>query len=90
MLVSKMNEKVNDGKEELYPIKLFGMMLPSMPSLIVRLTGTFIRFKSDANKAGKIFKKELIKQGIDKEIAAELTGKYMESSHIRKYIQRLN
>ena len=90
MLVSKMNENVKDGREEVRFIKLFGMMIPSLPSLMFRLTGTFIRFKSDANKAGKIFKKELIKQGIDKETAAELTGIYMESSHIKKYIQGLN
>ena len=90
MLVSKMNENVKDGREEVCPIKLFGIMIPSMPSLMFRLTGTFIKFKSDANKAGKVFKKELIKQGIDKETAAELTETYMESSHIRKYIQGLN
>ena len=85
-----MNENVKYGVEEVRFIKLFGMMIPSLPSLMFRLTGTFIRFKSDANKAGKIFKKELIKQGIDKETAAELTGIYMESSHIKKYIQGLN
>ena len=90
MLVSKMNENVKDGREEVRFIKLFGMMIPSLPSLMFRFTGTFIRFKSDANKAGKIFKKELIKQGIDKETAAELTGIYLESSHIKKYIQGLN
>lgn len=85
-----MNENVKDGRDEVCPIKLFGMMIPAMPSLMFRLTGTFIRFKSDANKAEKVFKKELIKQGIDEETAAELTGIYMESSHIRKYIQGLN
>ena len=90
MLVSKMNENVKYGGEEVRFIKLFGMMIPSLPSLMFRLTGTFIRFKSDANKAGKIFKKELIKQGIDKETADELTEIYMKSSHIRKYIQGLN
>ena len=82
-----MKENEKDGREELSPIKLFGIMIPSMPSLMFRLTRIFLKFKSDANKAGKVFKKELIKQGIDKETAAELTETYMESSHIRKYIQ---
>jgi hypothetical protein len=85
-----MNETEKDEREEVCPIKLFGMLIPSIPSLMIRLTGTFIRFKSDANKAGKIFKKELIKQGIDKETADELTGTYMESSHIIRYIQGFN
>jgi hypothetical protein len=81
-----------DKKEEgeVNPIKLFGMMLPSMPSLMFRLSGTFLRFKRQANKAGKIFKKELIKQGIDEKTATEFTSVYLESSHIRNYIQGLN
>ena len=85
-----MNENVKDGGEEVRFIKLFGMMIPSMSSLMLRLTGTLLRFKNDANKARKVFKKELIKQRIDKKTADELTGIYMESSHIRKYIQGLN
>jgi len=57
MLVSKMYENVKDGREEVCPIRLFGVLIPSMPSLMLRLTGTFLRFKSDANKARKVFKK---------------------------------
>jgi len=76
-----------ENSEEYRPIKLFGMMLPSMPKLTLRLTATFLRFKRNANKAGKVFKKELLKQGIDDKTASELTDIYLESSHIRKYIQ---
>jgi len=90
MLVLKMNKNAKHGREEVCPIRLFGIMLPSMPSLMFRLSGTFLRFKREANKAGKVFKKELIKQGIDKETADELKGIYMESSHIRRYIQGIN
>jgi len=85
-----MNENVKDGRDEVCFIKLFGIMIPSLPSLMFRLTGTFLRFKSDANKAGKIFKKELMKQGFDKETAEELRGIYMESSYIKKYFQGFN
>lgn len=81
-----MNENIKDNRE-MRPIKLFGMLLPSMPSLMIRLSGTFLRFKRNANKAGKIFRKELRNQGIDKETANELTEIYMEASHIRNYIQ---
>jgi len=84
--------KYNDGnmskdkelKRDNRPIKFFGMMLPAMPSLMFRLTGTFLRFKRDAKKAGKVFKKELLKQGFDKKTASELTEKYLESSNITK------
>ena len=85
-----MNNNEKHGRDDSSPIKILGMMIPSIPSLMFRLTGTFIRFKSDAKKAGKIFKKELIKQGIDQQTAVELTGEYMQSSHIREYIQGFN
>lgn len=89
MQVLKMIEKVK-GDGEVNAFKLFGMMLPSAPSLMFRLSGTFLRFKREANKAGKVFRKELINQGIDKETAIKLTLIYMESSHIRRYIQGFN
>ena len=76
-------------REEVSAIKIFGMILPSMPSLMIRLSGTFLRFKRSSNKAGKVFKKELIKQGLNKEIANGLTEVYMEGSRIRNYIQNL-
>jgi len=84
-----MNTNIED-EGEVNPIKLFGIMLPSMPLLIFRLSGTLLRFKSRANRAGKVFKKELIDKGIDKKTATELTEIYLQSSHIRKYIQVFN
>ena len=84
-----MNENIKDDRE-VNPVKIFGMMIPSMPSLVFRITGTLLRFKSSANRAGKVFKKELIKQGIDEETATELTETYMQGSRIRQYIQGLN
>lgn len=68
-------------------IRFFGIMIPSLPSLMFRLGGTFLRFKRDAKKAGKIFRKELIKQGFDKKIATNLTNSYLEGSNLIKYMQ---
>ena len=73
-----------ESKGEDRPIRFLGMMLPAMPSLLFRLTGTFLRFKRDAKKAGKIFRKELIRQGFDKKKAAELTETYLEGSNLTK------
>jgi len=82
-----MNDNKNMRDEN--PIKMFGLMIPSMPSLMFRLGGTFLRFKRNANKAGKVFKKELIKQGLDKKTASELTQEYLKGSHISQYIQTM-
>lgn len=83
-----MNINDEDGRE-VGGIKLFGMLLPKMPFLMFRLSGTLIRFKSQANKAGRVFKKELVKQGIDEETAEELKEIYMEGSHIGQYIMNM-
>ena len=80
-----MNIDDEDGRE-IGGIKLFGMLIPKMPSLIFRLSGILLSFKSQANKAGRVFKKELVKLGIDEETAEELKEIYMEGSHIRQYL----
>jgi len=79
-----MSNNGKDGKDDLSPIKIFGMMIPLIPSLMFRLTGTFLRFKRDANKAGKIFKKELVNQGLDRETAKLFTKEYVEGSNLMK------
>ena len=76
-------------KEEgkVHPIKIFGMALPSLPLLIFRFSRIFLRFKREAKKAGKVFRKELVKQGLDKQTASELTELYMKSSEMKNFIQ---
>jgi len=81
-----MSNNGKDGEDNLSPIKIFGMIIPLIPSLMFRLTGTFLRFKSDANKAGKIFKKELVNQGLDRETAKLFTKEYVEGSNLMKLI----
>jgi len=80
-----MSEK-NDMRE-VSTFRFFGIMIPSLPSMMFRLGETFLRFKKDAKKAGKVFRKELINQGVDKKTAVELTEKYLEGSNIISYMQ---
>ena len=79
--------KKSKENEDNNPVKVFSMVLSSMPSLMFRLGGTYLRFRKDAQKAGKIFKNELIKQGIDKNIAEELSKIYTEGSNIKHFFQ---
>jgi len=68
-------------------MKIFGRLLPFLPKLLFRFGITFLRFKRGANKAGKVFRKELIRQGLDKRTASELTGLYMKGSEIKNFLQ---
>ena len=76
-------------EKEVNGFKIFGLMLPKMPGLMFRLSGTLLRFKSQANSAGRVFKKELVKQGIDEVTAEGLKQEYMKGSHIRQYITNM-
>jgi hypothetical protein len=68
-------------------MKNYGVLLPFLPRLLFTGSITFLRFKRRANKAGKIFRKELIKQGIDKRTALELTGQYLKGSEMKNFIR---
>ena len=83
-----MNINYKDGRK-VGGIKLFGLLLPKMPSLMFRLSRTLLKFKTRANKAGRVFKKELVKQGLDEETAEELKEIYLEGSHIRQYLMNM-
>ena len=49
--------------------------------LAIRLGFTYLGFKRRAKKAGRIFKKQLLAGGMDKETAQRLTDDYMQASH---------
>ncbi len=80
-----MTEEVED-QEKTNGFRIFGMMLPSPPSLMFKLGSIFLRFKREAKKRGQTFQKELINQGLDEITAAQLTEIYLESSNIANYI----
>ena len=80
-----MPEDVED-QEKVNGFRIFGMILPSLPSLMFKLGSIFLRFKREAKKGGQTFQKELINRGLDEITAAQLTEIYLESSNIANYI----
>jgi hypothetical protein len=63
-------------------IRYTGALAPSLIPLVLKLGATYLKFKRRAQKAGRIFQKELRSQGIDKQTARAMTEIYLESSHI--------
>jgi hypothetical protein len=78
------NNKGVENKPE--GLRSFGIFLSSAPSLIFRLGCWFLNFKRKAKKGGRVFQKELIKQGIDKPTAEVLTEIYLKPSELRQYM----
>jgi hypothetical protein len=64
------------------PLKILGFLIPLLPSLILRFGGEFIRFKSNAQKGGRVFQDELLRQGLDETTATRLTAMYLEGSNL--------
>jgi hypothetical protein len=82
-----MQEVINKNKEREGVSKFFNILLPFLPKLLFKFSITFLKFKRSAKKAEKVFRKELVEQGIDKQTASELTEIYMKSSKIQNFIQ---
>jgi hypothetical protein len=70
-------------------MKLIGFLIIMIPSLIFRFGGETLRFKSKAHRAGRIFRKELVAQGLDRTTAAQLTASYLEGSDPFKLLRSL-
>jgi len=81
-----MPEAIHE-RQEIRVGTVIGVLLPFLPKLLFKGGVTFLRFKRSAKKAGNVFRKELINQGLDKDTASALTGHYLEGSEIKNFIQ---
>jgi len=77
---------VREGARTDDPMKIIGMILPSLPSLMFRCSGEYLRFRSKARKGGHLFKNKLIDQGVDKITAERLMEIYLDGSNFLKYV----
>jgi hypothetical protein len=64
------------------PMKILGMIIPALPSLMWRFSGEYLRFRSKARKGGHLFEQQLIDHGVDGATAEKLTEVYLEGSNI--------
>jgi hypothetical protein len=62
--------------------RIAGAMIPSLIPLMLRLGKTYLKFKKDAQRASRIFEKELRANGMDKTTAKAMTEIYLNSSRI--------
>jgi hypothetical protein len=69
--------------------KFVGFLILMIPSLIFRFGIEAFRFKSKANKAARIFRNELQRQGLDATTIQRLTEYYLEGSDPFKLIRAL-
>ena len=56
-------------------------IVPRLIPLVIKLGFVYLSFKRKAKKAGKIFEKELLANGIDKNTAKLLKQDYLQTSH---------
>lgn len=71
------------------PLKVVASLIIILPSVLLRFSVEAFRFKSKAHRAGRIFRKQLTAQGLDRSTAAQLTELYLEGSDPFKMIRSL-
>jgi len=76
-------------KAERNPLKIVAFLILMFPSLIFRFGGEALRFKSKARRAGYIFREELVRQGLGRSTAIQLTAFYLEGSDPFKLLRLL-
>ena len=74
-----MGPEEQDGNGAL---RMFGAVLPSLPTMMFKFLGEYVRFKGTVDVAAKTFNRELVAQGIDPETAQQLTELYRSASDI--------
>ncbi len=68
------------------PVQLMARIMSYLPVILLKSGTAWLSFKRQAKKGGKTFQKELINQGLDKEIAIKFTKEYTSSSNLMKII----
>ena len=80
----KKNSPVRNAQNNEHHLKdreaVFTGIASAIP-LMIKLGWVYLGFKRRSKKAGKIFKKELIANGIDKKMAEVMTEEYLKTSH---------
>jgi hypothetical protein len=67
-------------------LKILGMTIPALPSIMFRFSGEYLRFRSKARKGGFLFQNQLISRGVDRATAEQLTEIYLEGSNLFKIL----
>jgi len=84
MLVGKLEKPFETSKKKLPAERRRDIAIKTIPRLIplvMKLGMFYLSFKRKAKKAGKIFEKELVANGIDRTTARLLTEEYLKTSH---------
>lgn len=68
------------------PVQLMARIMSYLPVILLKSGTAWLSFKRQAKKGGTTFQKELIKQGLDKEIAMQFTKEYTSSSNLVKIL----
>ncbi|HMA84041.1 MAG TPA: hypothetical protein VKP59_07425 [Candidatus Thermoplasmatota archaeon] len=67
-------------------VQLMARIMSYLPVILLKSGTAWLSFKRQAKKGGKTFQKELINQGLDKEIAVQFTKEYTSSSNLVKIL----
>ena len=74
-----------NGRGDKIDMKVIGTLLISFPILTLKFIKIYLSYKIRCKKAGKIFKKELLRQGLNKKTASQLTENFAQTISFREF-----
>lgn len=74
------------SQETYDPVQLTARIITFIPMILLKSGTAWLSFKRQAKKGGKTFQKELIQQGVNKEIAIQFTNQYTSGSNLVKIL----
>ena len=67
-------------------VQIMARFMAYLPFLLLKSGTAWLTFKRRVKKGGRTFQKELLKQGLDKEIATQFTNQYTSGSNLIKIL----
>lgn len=64
------------------PVQLMARGISYLPKILYKSGTAWLSFKLTAKKGGRIFQKELIRNGLDKDTAMHFTEDYISTSNL--------
>lgn len=84
-----MNKAYTQSTKNGKILRYTSILLILLPFFLFRVIAEYLRFRGTVEKGGRIFQTELIKQGIDIQIAQELTRQYIQSISLKSFLRTL-
>jgi hypothetical protein len=86
-MINAVEDTMQITKESSHdPVQIMARVMAYLPIILLKSGTAWLKFKRQVKKGERTFQKELLKQGLDKEIATQFTNQYTSGSNLIKIL----